>query len=132
MKTIIMAALAASLTTSAFAGEVVWRSTSTGVLSTVSAPPDPDENGGVDPSTDFGISYLVMTTALAKPLTITPSGPTSGVLFEAVDGLPPGLVMDNRTGKIVGVVVQAGTHTINIRLIKAGAVQIVPVVIVAG
>lgn len=137
MKTIIMAALAVTLTAStALAGNVIWRSNSTGVLTAVSGPgtpnPDPDENGGVDPSTDFGISYPATTTALAKPITIRPSGPTGGVSFEAVDALPPGLVLNNGTGQIVGVVVQSGTHTINLRLIKAGAVQIVPVVIVAG
>lgn len=136
MKTFIMAALAVSLAMSpALAGDVVWRSTTTGVLKAASAPvttPDPDENGGEDPSTDFGISYPVTNTALAKPLTITPSGPTSGVSFEAVDGLPAGLVMNNGTGQLTGVVVQSGTHTINIRLIKAGAYQVVPVVIVAG
>jgi hypothetical protein len=37
-----------------------------------------------------------------------------------------------RTGQLTGVVVQAGTHTISIRLIKAGTYQVVPVVIVAG
>jgi len=137
MKTIIMAALAVAFTTStALAGSVVWRSTTTGVLSLVSAPgsatPDPDENGGSDPSTNFRIFYPVTTTALAKPLTIKPSGPIGGVSFEAVNGLPPGLTMNNGTGQIVGVVVQSGTHTINVRLIKAGAYQVVPVVIIAG
>lgn len=136
MKTLIMAALAVVITTStSLAGDVIWRSTTTGVLTAVSAPgttPDPDENGGVDPSTDFGISYPVTTTALAKALTIRPSGPIGGVSFEAVDGLPPGLTMNNGTGQIVGVVVQSGTHTINVRLIKAGAYQVLPVVIIAG
>ena len=137
MKTVIMAALAVTLTTSTtLAGDVIWRSTTTGVLSVVSAPgsttPDPDENGISNPSTDFGISYPVTNTALAKPVTIRPIGSTSGVSFEAVDGLPAGLVMNNGTGQIVGVVVQSGTHTINILLIKAGATQVVPVVIVAG
>lgn len=137
MKTIVMAALVVAFTTSTtLAGNVIWRSNTTGVLSVVSAPdsstPDPDENGGENPSTDFGISYAVTTTALAKPVTITPTGPTSGVAFDAVDDLPPGLILDNRTGQIVGVVVQSGTHTINIRLVKAGTYQVVPVVIVAG
>lgn len=136
MKTIMMTALAVSLTMSpALAGDVVWRSTNTGVLTVATVPgtvPDPDENGVSDPSTDFGISYPVTTTALAKPLMITPSGPTSGVAFEAVDGLPPGLTMDNGTGEIVGVVVVSGTHTINVRLIKSDAYQVVPVVIIAG
>lgn len=136
MKTIIMAALAVAFTTSTtLAGDVIWRSTTTGVLKAASGPvttPDPDENGVSDPSTDFGISYPVTNTALAKPVTITPTGPTSGVAFEAVDGLPAGLVMDNRTGQIVGVVVASGTHTINIRLIKGDFYQDVPVVIVAG
>lgn len=135
MKTTMLTALAVSLAMSpALAGDIIWRSTTTRALKAASAPvttPDPDENGGEDPSTDFGISYPVTTTALAKPITIRPSGPTSGVAFEAVDGLPAGLVMDNRTGQIVGVVVQSGTHTINVRLIKAGAYQVVPVVIVA-
>ena len=136
MKTIMLTALAVAITTSTtLAGDVIWRSTTTGVLTAVSAPgttPEDDENGVSDPSTDFGISYPVTNTALAKPLTITPSGPTSGVSFEPVDGLPAGLTMNNGTGQIVGVVVQSGTHTINVRLIKAGAYQVVPVVIVAG
>lgn len=136
MKTIMMTALAVSLTMSpALAGDVVWRSTSTGVLPVATAPgnvPDPDENGGVDPSTNFGISYPVTNTLLAKPVTISPSGPTGGVSFETVDGLPPGLVMNNGTGQLTGVIVQSGTHIINVRLIKAGAYQVVPVVIIAG
>lgn len=136
MKTFIMAALAVAVTTSTtLAGDVIWRSTTTGVLNAASAPvttPDPDENGGEDPSTDFGISYPVTNTALAKPITIKPSGPTAGVSFEAVDGLPAGLTMNNGTGQIVGVVVQSGTHTINVRLIKGDFYQVVPVVIVAG
>lgn len=136
MKAIIMATLAVAFTTSTtLAGDVIWRSTTTGVLTAVSAPgtvPDPDENGGEDPSTDFGVSYPVTTTGLAKPVTITPSGPTSGISFEAVDDLPPGLVLNNGTGQIVGVVVLPGTHTINIRLTKGDFYQVVPVVIVAG
>lgn len=135
MKTFIMAALAVAFTTStAFAGEIVWRPPTSGVLKTVvSTPiPDPADNSDDEPSAGFGISYPVTNTALAKMLTITPSGPTFGVSFDPVDDLPTGLIINNRTGQIVGIVVQSGTHTIKVRLIKGDVYQVVPVVIVAG
>lgn len=144
MKTFIIAALAVAITAStstAFAGtgEIVWRYTST-VLDTPEVPvtpgtvvPDPDENGVSDPSTVFGISYPVTTSAAAEVLKITPKGQTDGISFEAVDDLPAGLTLNNGTGVVVGmlhIIYPNQSMTINIRVIKGTTYGVVPLVIV--
>lgn len=102
---------------SATAGEIVWRSPTSGTLTTVSDPAPPLE----PEQPAFAIRYEPLQVAAGTFISITPSGDTNGYVFGAQAPLPPGLVLDAPTGKITGFVPIAGIYSIAIRAEKDGS-----------
>jgi len=99
----------------ASAGEIVFRSPTSGTLTAIADPaptqPEPDQPA-------FGIRYETISVAVGTSISFTPIGDTGGYTFAALNPLPPGLALDNATGKIVGVAAITGNHNIAVRATK--------------
>lgn len=103
------------IASSASAGEIVWRSPTSGTLTAVSDPATPP----TEPEQPaFGIRYEPISVAAGTSVVIKPVGDVSGYAFSLGQTLPPGLIFDSPTGRIVGVAAVAGNHSITVRAAK--------------
>lgn len=102
----------------AFSGEIVFRSPMFGTLAAVShpAPTQPAREQPV-----FRIRYEPVQVAAGTSISIMPIGDVSGYTFAARNPLPPGLVLNTASGKIVGLAAVVGNYSIAIRSQKDGA-----------
>lgn len=92
---LIAAVLIAS---NATAGEIVWRSSTSGTLSVASDPaPPPTEPG--QPALD--LRYETIRMAAGTVVNAMLIGDVSGYAFAAGNPLPPGLTLDPITGKLL-------------------------------
>lgn len=107
-------AATAMIASSASAGEIVWRSPTTGLLPAISdsAPPTEPEQPA------FGIFYEPISVSAGVSVFIKPVGDVSGYSFSVSQPLPPGLMFDPSTGRIVGVAAVTGNHDIIVRATK--------------
>ncbi|WLD95797.1 putative Ig domain-containing protein [Agrobacterium leguminum] len=101
--------------TDAVAGEIVWRSPTTGILTAisepVSTPSEPEQPA-------FGIYYEPVSVSTGTSVVIKPIGDVAGYSFSVSQPLPPGLMFDPSTGRIVGVAAVMGNHDIIVRATK--------------
>lgn len=105
------------IASSVTAGEIVWRSPTSGTLAAISEPePLPSEPG--QPA--FGIRYEQTSVSAGTAVIIKPVGDVTGFTFSIDQTLPPGLTFDWKTGRIVGVSPVAGNHSIIVRAAKDG------------
>jgi|GEM_PF-3203196 len=102
------------IASNAAAGEIVWRSPTSGTLTAVSDPVPPLE----PEQPALGIRYEPIQVAAGTSISLTPIGDTGGYTFAARNPLPPGLALDTATGKIVGLAAVAGVYDITIRAAK--------------
>lgn len=103
------------IASNAAAGEIVWRSPSSGTLTAVSDPvPPPTE----PEQPAFGIRYEPISVAAGTSVIIKPMGDVLGYTFSLGQTLPPGLTFDPSTGRVVGVAAVAGNHSIIVRAAK--------------
>lgn len=100
---------------SAWAGEIVWRSPTSGTLTAVADPVTPPTEPGRPP---FRTRYEPISVAAGTSISLTPIGDTGGYTFAARNPLPPGLALDTATGKNVGFAAVAGVYTITITAAK--------------
>lgn len=106
------------LATDATAGEIVWRSPTTGTLTAI-ADPAPTQPEPEQPA--FGIRYEPIQVAAGTSISVTPIGDTRGYVFGAQNPLPPGLTLDTATGKIAGFAAVVGNYSVTIRAEKDGS-----------
>lgn len=102
------------IASSASAGEIVWRSPTTGTLPAISEPALPTEPK--QPS--LNLHYEPVSASAGASVFIKPVGDVSGYSFSVSQPLPPGLIFDQSTGRIVGVAAVAGNHDITVRAMK--------------
>ncbi|WP_105415220.1 putative Ig domain-containing protein [Neorhizobium sp. T25_27] len=105
------------LVTDATAGEIIWRSPTSGTLTAVSDPVPPLE----PEQPAFEIRYEPIQVGAGTSISVMPIGDISGYTFAARNPLPPGLALDTGTGKIVGLAAVAGVYDIIIRAAKDGS-----------
>ncbi|MEY9782042.1 putative Ig domain-containing protein [Sinorhizobium fredii] len=103
---------------SAAAGEVVWRSPTTGIISVASNSVEPSLPEPEEPA--IGIHYEPMHVAAGTSVNIKPVGDVTGFSFMLRQPLPVGLILDPTNGRIVGVAVQRGNYSIAIQATKEG------------
>lgn len=103
------------IASTASAGEIVWRSPTTGTLS-ASAPVPPLEPD--EPT--FGIHYEPIRVVVGSVVNVIPSGEVFGYSFALRQPLPPGLILDPATGKIAGLAALAGSYSVTIQATKEG------------
>lgn len=98
------------IASNAAAGEIVFRSPTTGALAApaVSEPAQPA----------FGIRYEPIQVAAGTSIGVVPIGDISGYAFAARNPLPPGLTLDPATGKIAGLAAVAGNYNVTVRVAK--------------
>ncbi|MBY3504017.1 putative Ig domain-containing protein [Rhizobium laguerreae] len=113
LKAISVAAIL--LATGATNGEIVWRSPTTGFLPAISdsAPPTEPEQPAL------GIFHEPINVSAGMSVLIMPVGEVSGYSFSVSQPLPPGLLFDSATGRIVGVAAVTGNHSITVRAVRA-------------
>ncbi|WDZ76880.1 putative Ig domain-containing protein [Ensifer adhaerens] len=104
---------------SASAGEIVWRSPTTGTIAVISdsAPtqPEPEPEEPV-----LGVHYAPIRVAAGSVVKVSPVGDVGGYVFNSKDRLPVGLMLDTSTGKIIGVAAQRGNYSVTIKATKDG------------
>lgn len=107
--------IAILITSSASAGEIVWRSPTSGTLTAVSDPASPP----TEPEQPaFGIRYEPVRVVVGTAISVMPIGDISGYVFGAQTPLPPALTLDAATGKIAGRAAVAGNYNITVRAAK--------------
>lgn len=104
------------ITSNATAGEIVWRSPTSGTLAVISEPALPTEPE--QPS--LNLYYQPVSVSAGMSVLIKPVGDVSGYLFSVSQPLPPSLLFDSATGRIVGVAAVTGNHDITVRAMKDG------------
>lgn len=105
------------ITSSATAGEIVWRSPTSGTLTAAAGPVTPP----TEPEQPaFGIRYEPISVAAGTSVIIKPVGDVSGYTFSLGRALPPGLLFDSAAGRIVGVAAIRGNHDFIVRALKDG------------
>jgi hypothetical protein len=104
------------ITSSASAGEIVWRSPTSGTLVAISEPALPTEPE--QPS--LNLYYEPVSISAGMSVLIKPVGDVSSYSFSVSQPLPPGLLLDSSTGRIVGVAAVVGNHDITVRATKDG------------
>lgn len=105
------------ITSSATAGEIVYRSPTSGTLTAISdsVPPlEPEQPA-------FEVRYEPIQVAVGASIGVMPVGDIGGYVFSAQDPLPPGLILDPATGKIAGRAIVAGVYDMIIRAVKDGS-----------
>lgn len=113
----LMSIVAILFASSAAAGEIVWRSPTTGTLS-ATVDPVPTEPEPAQPVP--GIRYESISVAAGSVVSVLPSGEIFGYSFALRQPLPPGLILDPATGKIAGLAAQAGIHSLTIQATEEG------------
>lgn len=112
LKAITIAASAILITSSASAGEIVWRSPVAGVLPYVSnsvpTEPEPEEPTGL------GITYAHLSVTAGKPFSISPNGASGGGYEFSASGLPAGVILSPDDGRLVGVISATGVYVIEV------------------
>lgn len=103
------------IASTASAGEIVWRSPTTGTLS---ATVDPAPTQQEEPS--IGIHYEPIHAPAGSVVSVMPSGDVTGYSFALRQPLPPGLTLDPATGKIAGLAAVAGNYSVTIQATKEG------------
>lgn len=103
--------------TDVVAGDIVWRSPTTGILTAISHPVS-TPSGPEQPV--FGIYYDPVSVSIGTSVIIKPVGDISGCTFSLDRSLPPGLMFDPSTGRIAGVAAVTGNHRITVRAAKDG------------
>ena len=103
--------------TEAVAGEIVFRSPTSGTLAAI-AHPAPTQPEPEQPS--LNLHYERVSVAAGTSVSIKPVGDISGCTFSLDRSLPPGLMFDPPTGRIVGVAAVTGNHSITVRAVKDG------------
>lgn len=133
MRLLLVALAALVLSSSAHAGEIIWRSPTTGTLKFVSPPPELEIP---DPATpvDFGISYGSTRVRAGTSLYTSPiwssGGLKTGYSFSSAD-LPSTLSLDLSAGLIRGRISVTGTYDFSVTISDgAGRSQTVPVAII--
>ncbi|SNB71865.1 MULTISPECIES: putative Ig domain-containing protein [unclassified Agrobacterium] len=109
--------IAILIVSSASAGEIVWRSPASGTLTAVTVPATPSTE---PEQSSAGIYYEPISVSVGTSVVIKPIGDVSGHTFTLKQTLPPGLILDSKTGRIVGVAAVAGNHDITLRAAKDG------------
>lgn len=104
------------IASSASAGEIVWRSPTTGTLAATSEPALPTE----PEQPAFGIRYEPISVAAGSVVSVTPIGDINGYVFSTRKPLPPALTLNPATGKIAGLAAVAGRYDVTIRVQKDG------------
>lgn len=117
MRRAISVAAVFLFTTTAAAGEIVWRSPTAGTLPAIYDPAPPLE----PEQPAFGIRYEPIQVAAGASISVIPIGDIGGYVFGAQDPLPPGLILDPATGRIAGLAAVAGTYSATIRAQKDGS-----------
>ncbi|WP_342637332.1 putative Ig domain-containing protein [Rhizobium leguminosarum] len=123
LRKIVIAALSASFITSPVAaGQIFWRSPTSGVLAITAA----------NTPADFGLSYGSVNVRAGTNLALTPmsrdGGNVHGFTF-AASGLPAGIVVDPATGRIGGKLFIVGTVSFDVIASRNGQQQTLSVVI---
>lgn len=118
-------AAAILITSSASAGEIVWRSPTTGTLTAISDPV-PTEPG--EP-TGLGVTYPALSVTAGKPFSVSPSGGTGGGYEFSASGLPAGLIL-SPDGRLAGVLMTAGAYSFEVAVKRGGDFERVSVSIV--
>ena len=93
-------------------GEIVWRSPTTGALSTT-LDPAPTQPQPEQPA--FSTHYDPIRVVTGSVVNVMPSGDVIGYSFTLRQPLPPGLTLDQNTGKIAGLATVAGNYIATIR-----------------
>ncbi len=106
--------IAILITSSASAGEIVWRSPTSGTLAAISEPALPTEPE--QPSSN--LYYEPVSVSAGMSVLIKPVGDVSDYSFSVSQPLPPGLLLESSTGRIVGVAAVVGNHDITVRAMK--------------
>jgi hypothetical protein len=133
MRLLLVALAALVFSSSAHAGEIIWRSPTTGTLTFVQPPPEletPDPNEPFD----FGVSYGVTKVRAGTSLYTSPiwssGGLKTGYSFASPD-LPSTLSLDLSAGLIRGRISVTGTYDFSVTISDgAGRSQTVPVAII--
>jgi len=99
------------------AGEIVFRSPTSGTLAAIvdPAPTQPEPEQPV-----LAIRYEPVSVSAGASVLITPVGDVSGYSFSVSEPLPPGLLFESATGRIVGVAAIRGNHDFIVRALKNG------------
>ncbi|MBN9981863.1 MULTISPECIES: putative Ig domain-containing protein [Rhizobium] len=133
MRLLLVALAALVFSSSAHAGEIIWRSPRTGTLKFVAPPPELEIH---DPATpiDFGISYGSSRVRVGTSLYISPTWqdgrPQAGLTFTSPN-LPATLALDLSSGLVSGRIPVAGQYDLSMVIAdSSGRSQTVPVVII--
>ncbi len=105
------------IASSASGGEIVFRSPTSGTLAAI-ADPAPTQPKPEQPSLNLHYEPVIVTAGTS--VNIKPVGDISGCTFSLDRSLPPGLMFDPQTGRIVGVAAVTGNHSITVRAVKDG------------
>lgn len=105
------------IASSAAAGEIVFRSPTSGTLAAI-ADPAPTQLEPEKPA--IGIHYEPIRVPAGSVVSVMPSGEVIGYSFALRKPLPPGLTLDPATGKIAGLAAVAGNYSVTIKATKEG------------
>nr|WP_272870563.1 putative Ig domain-containing protein [Agrobacterium tumefaciens] len=85
----------------------------TAVTIPVTPPTEPEQPA-------FNLHYEPLQVVAGTSVVLKPEGDVTGFKFSVSQPLPPGLIFDQSTGRIVGVAAVAGNHNISVRAVKDG------------
>lgn len=127
---ILLLALACAAPVSA--GQIVWRSATTGALTFVQPPPELEVDPA--PAADFGISYGSVRVRSGIAISASPvwpsSGSKTGYSFSIPD-LPSSLTLDVSSGLIRGRISATGIYDFSVTILYGmGQSQTVPAAII--
>ncbi len=136
MRLLLVALAGLVFSSSAHAGEILWRSPTTGTLKFVSPPPELETPDPVEPQEpDLGVSYGVTKVRAGTTLSISPvwsnGHPQSEVTFASLSALPTGIALDMLSGVIRGKIYTPGTYDFSVRATDGtGRSHMIPVGII--
>lgn len=135
MRLLPVALAALVFSSPAHAGEIIWRSPTTGTLKFVSPPPELETPVVPQEPDNLGASYGVTKVRAGTTLSISPvwsnGHPQSDVTFASLSAPPTGVVLDMLSGVIRGKIFVSGSYDFSIRVTDgAGRAQMIPVRII--